>query len=204
MRRGFKADAERHAAQLREALGCSDRESIPLHRLATYLKVAVLAGDKVLQTTSAVEPFQALHDEQRGAFSAATFVLPDGRTVVIYNPITYDGVHLGPEEARRDGRTRSNIAHEFAHLVLGHELREVEQIAGHSFFTCNPTQEEEANWLAGCLLLPRRLLLDAARQGHPDSALVETHHVTEDMVRFRMNTSGVRMQVARGRGTARR
>lgn len=196
MRRGFKADAERHAAALREAIGCSDRETMPLPRLAVHLKVAVLAGDRVLGNS---EPFRALHDEQSGAFSAATLHLPDGRTVVIYNPITFDGDHLDPHQAKRDGRTRSNVAHEFSHLVLGHELREVKKIAGQAFLTCNPEQEEEANWLAGCLLLPRQLLLTAARADQSDSELAEAHQVTEEMVRFRMNTSGVRMQVARGK-----
>ena len=173
---------------------------MPLQQLAAHLKVAVLAGDKVLP--GGVEPFRALHREQRGAFSAVTFTLPDRRIAVIYNPITYDGELLDPDTARTDGRTRSNIAHEFAHLVLGHQLREVKNIAGHPFFTCDPEQEKEANWLAGCLLLPRRLLLEAARRGDPEEVVAATAQVTEEMVRFRMNTSGVRMQAARGRGTA--
>ena len=108
MRRGFKADAERHAAALRDAVGCSDRETMALPRLAAHLKVAVLAGDRVLGSN---EPFRALHVEQSGAFSAATLHLPDGRTVVIYNPITFSGDHLDPHQAKRDGRTRSNVWH---------------------------------------------------------------------------------------------
>jgi len=62
--------------------------------------------------------------------------------VTVYNPCS---------EA---SRTSSDLAHELAHLLLNHDVRELQQIAGHTFFTCNHDQEEEANWLAGCLLLP--------------------------------------------------
>jgi hypothetical protein len=38
--------------------------------------------------------------------------------------------------------------------LLDHDVRQLQQIGGHTFFTCNPEQEEEANWLGGCFLLP--------------------------------------------------
>jgi IrrE N-terminal-like domain len=195
MRRGFKAAADRHAADLREAVNCSEYKTIDLPRVARYLKVTVLAADKVL---GSLEPLQTLHKEQEGAFSAATFVI-HGRTVVVYNPIDFNGRYITPVEAKHDGRTRSNVAHEFSHLVLGHQVREVQQIAGHSFFTCNAEQEAEANWLAACMLLPRRLLLAAAYRGDTDDEIARDQRVTKDMAAFRMNTSGVRMQVARTR-----
>lgn len=195
MRRGFKAAADRHAADLREAIGCSENEPINLPRLARYLKIAVLAADKVLGN---LEPLQILHEEQAGAFSAATFVLP-GRTVVVYNSLDLDGRYITPSDAKTDGRTRSNVAHEFSHLVLGHEVREVQKIAGHSFFTCNTEQEAEANWLAGCILLPRQLLLAAAYRNDTDEEIANNYHVTKQMAAFRMNASGARMQAARTR-----
>lgn len=195
MRRGFKAAADRHAADLREAVGCSEYKTIDLPAVARYLKVTVLAADKVL---ASLEPLQTLHEEQEGAFSAATFVF-HGRTVVLYNPIDLNGRYITPAEAKHDGRTRSNVAHEFSHLVLGHQVREVQQIAGHSFFTCNPEQEAEANWLAACMLLPRRLLLAAAYRGDTNEQIARDQSVSLDMAAFRMSTSGVRMQAARAR-----
>lgn len=195
MRRGFKAAADRHAADLREAIGCSEYETIDLSRLARHLKVTVLAADKVL---GSLKPLQVLHKEQEGAFSAATFILLD-RTVVVYNPIDLNGSYIKPAEAKCDGRTRSNVAHEFSHLVLGHQVREVQKIAGHSFFTCNAEQESEANWLAASMLLPRPLLLAAAYRDEMDEEIARNHNVTNQMAAFRMNTSGARMQVARTR-----
>lgn len=168
-----------------------------LPRLAAHLKVEVRAGHRLLGTA---EPFHALHAEQPGAFSGATFHLPDDRTVVVYNPIVFEtGQLLSAQAAQTHGRTRSDVAHEFAHLVLDHDLRETKSIAGHQFFTCDPEQEQEANWLGGCLLLPRPLLVSAARDGESDTDLARRTHVTEEMARFRMQTSGARMQAARGR-----
>jgi hypothetical protein len=195
MRRGFKAAADRHAADLRQAIGCTEHQTIDLTKLARHLKVAVISADRIL---GSLEPLRALHDEQPGAFSAATFVL-HGRIIVVYNPLGIEGNYVSPAEAKEDGRTRSNVAHECSHLVLGHEVREVKQIGGHSFFTCNPEQEAEANWLAGCMLLPRKLLLDAAYRRQSDEEIAKQHYVTPEMAAFRMNTSGARMQAARAK-----
>lgn len=104
-----------------------------------------------------------------------------------------------PTEARLDGRIRSNVAHEFSHVILGHDVRRVQKIAEHYFFTCNPEQEEEANWLAGALLLPRPLLVEAARQRLSDEQISTLHNVSVEMARFRMNATGAKMQVARAR-----
>ena len=60
------------------------------------------------------------------------------------------------------------------------------------------TQEDEANWLAGCLLLPRPLLLAAARQGLTAEEIAEENSVSIPMARFRLNASGVYFQVKRG------
>ncbi|MFC4950937.1 ImmA/IrrE family metallo-endopeptidase [Pseudonocardia sp. GCM10023141] len=197
MRRGFKAEAERHAASLRASIDCSDRESPNLAKIAVHLRVAVLPADQLLD--GGIDDLLALHQAQAGAFSAATLSPPGKRRVVVYNPVNFEGRYLTPAEAKLDGRTRSNVAHEFSHMILGHEVRQVQKITEHYFFTCNPEQEEEANWLAGAILLPRPLLIDAARHGLTDAQTATMHNVTAEMARFRMNTSGAKMQVARAR-----
>lgn len=195
MRRGFKAEAERHATSLRAQIGAGEYETIRLPALARHLKVSVLSAERVL---GGVELLMALHEEQRGVWSAATLPVP-GRTVVVYNPITFDGDVLSPADAQHDGRTRSNVAHEFAHLVLRHELRQIQRIGEHTFFACDHEQEEEANWLAGALLLPRPLLVAAARRGDTPDEIAAAHFVTTQMAKWRLDTTGARMQAARGR-----
>jgi hypothetical protein len=195
MRRGFKAEAERHAVHLRDAVGSTEHESMPLPTLARHLKVAVLSAERVL---GGLELLMALDQEQRGAWSAATLSV-HGRTIVVYNPITAEGKLLTPAEAQNDGRTRSNVAHEFAHLVLRHDLRQIQRLGEHTFFSCDHEQEAEANWLGGALLLPRALLLAAARRGDTENEIAEANSVTADMARFRLNATGAKMQVSRGR-----
>ena len=82
------------------------------------------------------------------------------------------------------GRRNSDVAHELAHILLVHELSRVETIGESTFLSCDPQQKEEAGWLAGCLLLPRELLLREARRGRRASAIAEEYQVSEDMAVF--------------------
>lgn len=184
MKRGFKAEAERIAARFRSDLGLLANESLPMSLLAQSLEVVI----EDMENLVVLSELEHLEELQPGAFSAITFdnLPPDGRTVVATNPVN-----------ATPGRTNSNLAHELAHIILGHDLRTIERVGALTLFTCNPEQEDEANWLAGCLLLPRTLLLAEVRKGHTSEQIAAGHEVSEDMARFRINTSGVMMQVRR-------
>jgi Zn-dependent peptidase ImmA (M78 family) len=60
-------------------------------------------------------------------------------------------------------------------------------------------QEEEADWMGGCLLLPRAVLLGAAYDGKTAAQIADEHGTSEAMARFRLNGSGVLVQVGRER-----
>lgn len=183
MRRGFKTEAERQAAAIRERLGCTEAEPVPLDAFASDLDTRIVPADKLVP----IERLQELQELQSNAFSAATFRVGDGRRVIVYNPL------------HSPGRTRSNQAHELAHIALGHSLRTIETVGELSFVTCNVEQEEEADWLGGCLLLPRPLLLQAAYQGKSAAQIAQEYETSEPMARFRLNASGVLVQVGRAR-----
>lgn len=183
MRRGFKSEAERIADRIRTTLGLTPMEPLDPDAVAAYLGATVGPAHRLVSAGKLKE----LNEIQDDAFSAVTFKLPDQRVVVVYNSM------------HSDGRRRSDVAHELSHLILQHETRTIEVIVGQSLFTCNPEQEDEANWLAGCLLLPRPLLLAAARRGTTPHELAEEQSVSEPMARYRMNTSGVLLQARRGR-----
>jgi Zn-dependent peptidase ImmA (M78 family) len=74
-------------------------------------------------------------------------------------------------------------------------MKTVETIAGLAFFTCDAEEEQEANWLAGCLLLPRRLLYLAVRRGMRAPDIAEQYNVSEQMAAFRLRTTGVLRQL---------
>lgn len=188
MRRGFKAEAERHAAAIRQRLRCADEDSVPLDLFARDLGVRMVPADSLVP----IERLEELQHLQDDAFSAATFRLGDGRRVVVYNPL------------HSLGRTRSNQAHELAHISLGHTLRSMEKVGEMSFITCDVEQEEEADWLGGCLLLPRPVLLKAAYDGKTTAQIADEHGTSEAMARFRLNASGVLVQVGRARAAKNR
>ncbi len=183
MRRGFKTQAENLATGIRERLGCTDEEPAPLEKVAGELGIRIVPADQLIDRRR-LEDLQAL---QPDAFSAATFRRPDGRRVIVFNP-------LHPE-----GRKRSNIAHEIAHIALDHKVRTIEQVGELKFLTCDLEQEEEADWLGGCLLLPRPLLVKAAFRGLGAAEIAQRYRTSEHMARFRLNASGVLVQVGRAR-----
>ncbi len=90
-----------------------------------------------------------------------------------------------------------------AHIIPDHGVRTLERVGTMQFLTCDVEQEEEAIWLGGCLLLPRPLLLRAAKEGRSSSEIAERYEVSEPMARFRLNASGVIVQVGRERALRR-
>ena len=95
------------------------------------------------------------------------------------------------------GRQASDITHESAHFILDHRpatliLSPDSDVAMRSF---DPKQEDEANWLSWCLLLPREALLHAKRRGLSTAQIAGHYGVTETLVSFRMQKTGVLAQL---------
>jgi Zn-dependent peptidase ImmA (M78 family) len=178
LRRGFLAEAERHAARIRSELGQAPISKLSAKEVAEHLGIRVIAADELIDITR----LQELERIQAFAFSACTFDL-DGTKVIVFNPI------------RTAERRESDVGHEVSHVLLGHDLSALRTIAGTPFRTCQPDQEEEATSLAGTLLLPRPLLLHAARRGLGVEEIAQRYGVTVEMARFRLNRTGVAKQI---------
>lgn len=180
MRRGFKAEAERRATAERHRMGLSDHDVISEESLAEMVGAELrdasrLVGRKALESLDALQP---------GAFSACTFEIGD-RRVIVWSPLS------------SFERRRSDIAHEVSHLLLGHKVQDVQVVGGLTFYSCNPEEEQEANWLAGCLLLPRPMLVrNIARGMSPDQIAVQ-QSVSLQMANFRVRATGVLRQIRR-------
>jgi hypothetical protein len=56
----------------------------------------------------------------------------------------------------------------------------------------------------GCLLLPRPILLQAAKRGKSPQQIAEEFQTSEPMARFRLNASGVLVQVGRAKAARNR
>ncbi len=184
--RGFKTWCENTAIGLRRELGILQEDPLDPRKLAKHLGILVWAAEEVPGVDK--DALRVLLHDDPSSWSAVT-VHAGGRSVILTN-----SAHSG-------GRPASDLMHELAHLILGHEPARVDvsedgHLMLHSF---GRVQEDEANWLSGCLLLPRAALLNAREQGWSLSRIAQHYGVSEAMVKYRMNVSGADAQVARRR-----
>jgi hypothetical protein len=185
--RGFKAWAERTAAAVRRDLGLSFEQALEPRRLAAHLGIQVINPLTDLPGLAPDILNQLLENDPWG-WSAATLQIGD-RAIVIFNP------------RKSKGRQASDIIHELAHVMLGHEpatlvFSEDGQIATRTF---DQRQEDEANWLGWALLLPREALVVARRSRMLNAQIAEAYGVTEKLVGYRLQMTGVDVQLRRRR-----
>ena len=184
MRRGFKAWCEKTAGDYRQALGVPPTAALDPNRLAAHLGLRVTTPERI-PTLSETSRRQLLEIDP-DSWSAVTLVRNDSGLVIL-------------NSAHSEARQRSSLAHELAHILLNHasdqtHLSELGLLFRRSF---DREQEQEANWLAGCLLVPRDGLLKARLRTRSENALAARFGVSTSMISWRLRTTGVLRQVGR-------
>jgi Zn-dependent peptidase ImmA (M78 family) len=182
--RGFKSWCENASVEIRKQLGLAQAAPISPLALAEYLGVRILSVDQIDGLEQQTR--RILLETNNGGWSAVT-VSSGADDWVIYNP------------THSAGRQASDIMHELAHILIGHTPATVVLspdaiLATRSF---NRQQEDEASWLAGCLLLPRTALLAIAASKQAPELTCRDFGVTHDLLEYRMNVSGARIQANR-------
>ena len=188
MERGFKTRCEEMSRSLRAELGLDPAAPLPAEQLASYLGVYLWSVEDLGLAPADVKQ---LVRSDSDSWSAITVSAAD-RDAIILNP------------NHRRGRYSSDVMHELAHLLLGHEPSTMffagqENLALRGF---NEAAEEEANWLAGALLLPRDALVRLRAQNRPKDVACDEFGVSRQMMEFRMRVTGVERQFSRKRKTA--
>lgn len=179
-RRGFKSEASSIAAEIRVELGLGALDRLDTQRLAQYLDVPVWPLSHLRAASKdAVEYLMGVEPE---AFSAVTVFIGSRRTIV------HNDAHVV-------GRQASNIAHELAHGLLHHRPTPALDDSGCRLW--DQSIEDEAQWLAGVLLIPDDAAVWIARTGLAENDAAARFGVSGPMVRFRVNVSGARARVAR-------
>ena len=186
MQRGFKAWCERTAGDYRRELGIPPDGRLDLERLATTLSVPVLTPLDVPRLSR--QSREQLLQEDPYGWSAVT-VSRNGARLVVINP------------AHSPARSASNLAHELAHLILGHAPDQISLSEEGVLLRLlhNPEQEDEADWLAGCLLAPREGLLRAYARNRSVESLALRFGVSIELVRWRLESTGVTRQIRAAR-----
>ena len=190
MERGFKSRSEEMSRSLRAELGLDPAAPLPAELLASYLGVFLWSVEDLGLAPADVT--QLVHDD------------PDSWSAITVSAADRDAIILNPNHRR--GRYSSDVMHELAHLLLGHEPSTIffagqENLALRGF---NKAAEDEANWLAGALLLPRDALAKLRAQNRPKDVACDEFGVSRQMMDFRMRVTGVERQFSRKRKTGAR
>lgn len=179
-RRGFKSEANATAREVRAELDLKNLDRLDPMRLAARLGVPVVAvSDLALDAPAAVHHFTHVDS---GAFSAAT-IFAGHRRMIVHND-----AHLVERQA-------SNLAHELGHALLLHDPTPALDDRGCRLW--NQNIEDEAQWLAGALLLTEDAALWIARGGAGVAEASAQFGISEQMVTYRLNVTGARKRVAR-------
>lgn len=176
--RGFKSWCEKVALQQRLDLLLRATDPLNAVVLAQHLDVLVWAADEVPGVDS-------------GALTVLTEQDPDSWSAVTLCTGTKDVIIINPNH--RNGRRASDIMHELAHLIIGHEPARVDVTEDGLLIlnTFSQKQEDEAKWLSGCLLLPRPALLAIRRLRLEESVAAKRFGVSVPMLTYRMRVLGL-------------
>ena len=180
--RGFKSWADRTSLGLRRELGLSVQARLDPKALAASLDVTLWTPHDVPGLRKECRD-QLLVRDPRG-WSAVTSVVGES-AVVVYNP------------RHSVGRQNGDITHELAHIVLNHDAAKL--ILSHDgtmvMRSYDRKDEEEADWLSRCLLLPRDGLIWARRQRMTPDQMATHFGVTDILVTYRLRVTGVDAQL---------
>ena len=181
-RRGFKTWSERTSLRVRQKLNLPPISPLDPLKLADMLGVLVLQPSDLTELPEDIR--HRLVTVHRDSWSAIT-VSNGSCHLVVTNP------------SHAKTRLNSSLAHEIAHIILGHEpsMMFMSPKSGMALRTYNEDQEQEANWLAGCLLLPREALVLIRRSGKSENDACSEYGVSAAMLRFRFNVTGVDAQL---------
>lgn len=184
--RGFKTRCENLAGTVRKELSLPAAGPMPVTALASHLGVHLLEPKDIPGLST--ESLAVLVSSDCDDWSAVTIGEGGSNPLIIYNP------------THSPARRASDLAHEMAHLVLRHDPSKIMFSPDGSWTlrSFDTQQEDEANWLAGCLLLPRIALESLARRGIGDETIAETYGISAQMVRYRKGVTGVNRQYGRG------
>jgi hypothetical protein len=176
VRYGFKAQAERLALEERTALGLAAVDRLDPQALASRHGVAIWP----LERLRAIIPEDVEHllVADGSVFSAAT-VIRDGKIAVVYN------------ESHASSRCANSITHELSHIILKHPPTNAFDAFGNRNF---PTDlEDEANWFAGCLLVPKDAVrVVMARCGNDVTRAADHFGISAQLMRWRVNATSWR------------
>src|SRR5260370_13665865 len=138
--RGFKSWCEEVSIQIRRELKLGPTSPLSPLKFAEILGVRLLVPGELVDLPKDV--CQRLTSAHSDCWSAITVAIGK-QPLIVYNP------------DHSPARQASDLMHEMAHILLNHEPSRmfIAPKGGAALRTHDQSQEQEANWLSGCLLL---------------------------------------------------
>ncbi len=186
-KRGYKTWCERTSASVRRDLGLRPDDPLSAEDLATELGVHLLVPSEISDVSDA--SLRTLSQTHSDDWSAVT-INAGGSDVIVYNP------------DHPPGRISNTLMHEMAHVMREHEPSPIVLFPKSNLalrWEYDDEQEQEANWLAGCLLLPRPALVSIKRRRLPSKTALDLYGASITLFKMRMNVTGVESQTKRWR-----
>jgi len=182
LKRGFKSWADKKAIEYRKLLGKKYFDLLSARELANYLEIEIITPRQIPGLKS--DDASILLNDDHNSWSAITIKNHSNSFIIISNP-----THSGK-------RQESDLMHEIAHIVCEHKMEKIKLRTDFPYplRDYNTQQEEEAKWLGGCLQIPRNALVHMLYKGLDISELSEHFGASLDMVRYRINITGVKKQ----------
>ncbi len=182
-RYGFKAEANRYATELREELNVLPHDPLCPWTLAEHLAVPIL---KLSELPDCEAKTHLTVGQGRAEFSA-TVCYEDTRAFILNN------------DAHPIKRQASNIAHELAHVLLGHPPTPPFDEDGERDFLREV--EDEAEWFGPTLLVSDKTAMHAygliQSRKYTLASLSDEWLITEDVIKMRMNVVGAKKRYGR-------
>ena len=178
-RRGFKTDAERSSVSIRAELGLKAADCLDCAALAAHLAIPVISLHDLRQHGADGQSILRLMGDRSG-FSALT-ICEGTRRLIVFNP------------RHPTTRQANSLAHELSHVLLEHPPAPAFGEGGCRNW--DRQLEDEADWQAAALLVPRDGAFLWLRGGGSLSDGAAHFGVSLALFRWRVNQTGVVRQL---------
>jgi hypothetical protein len=181
VKRGFKSWADKKSLEVRKGIGLRSNDTLDCLLLSENLGIPIITLSDLNDLGFPREHFLRLRSQDSDFFAC-----------MVQTPV---GLILINNHNTSQKRSNSNIVHELSHVLCGHKFLTTIPINGSILREFDKDCEDEANWLAGCLLLPRDGLVWACRKGLTISQISQHFNASETMTKWRYNVTGVSRQI---------
>ncbi|WP_138925273.1 ImmA/IrrE family metallo-endopeptidase [Sulfitobacter sp. BSw21498] len=169
---GFKAEAERYAEEFRGELNLEPHAPLCPRKLAKHLGVPIFGIKKNSCLPPEIPNYWASHPDD--PFSG--LIISDG---------SYREIHHNDFNHPR--RQNSDLAHELAHVILGHDMDVPIKENGERAFDRNI--EEEAKWFGATLLLPKKATVFMVMNRYSRAQIEDEYQVSWQLYQYRVGVT---------------